>query len=330
MSTTPHVGICGAGAFGTALALIAARAGNHVTLFARTTAQAETMVQTRQSPRLDGVALPPEIAITADRDLVSAVDILLMAVPAQASAETLGGLADRVRAGTPIIACAKGVERETGRLQSAIITDLVPDAVAAALSGPGFASEIARDMPTAVTIAAADTAVAAGLCARLSTATFRPYASGDLVGVEIAGAIKNVLAIACGVAMGRALGESARAALIARGLAEMTRLGVAMGARPDTFLGLSGVGDLVLTATSTKSRNMMFGWQIGEGVPLADLTAPDRPLAEGYFTARIASDIAKRAQVEMPIVQAVADIIDGQVDVDTAINRLIARPLTRE
>jgi glycerol-3-phosphate dehydrogenase (NAD(P)+) len=203
-------------------------------------------------------------------------------------------------------------------------------AQAAGLSGPGFAEEIAAGLPTAVTIAAADLSLAHALCAALSLDSFRPYASDDLCGVELGGAIKNVLAIACGVVAGRNLGESARAALIARGLAEMTRLGAALGARPETFMGLAGLGDLVLTATSRRSRNLSFGMALGEGRSLAELLGAGMPLVEGAHTARIAADLARRNGVDAPIIAAVAAVIDGELGVAEAIEGLVSRPLKAE
>ncbi len=330
MTAGHSLGILGAGAFGTALAVIAAKAGKPVILFARDDAGAETLARTRRSPRLPAIELPPAIDVSADPEMLGRVDHLLLAVPAQATAMALAPMAAHIPPGTALIACAKGFERETGRLQSAIIADSVPQALPAALSGPGFAVEIASGLPTAVTVAAADEDRTARLCAHLSTPTFRPYASNDLVGVEVAGAVKNVLAIACGVAMGRRLGESARAALIARGLAEMTRLGTAMGARPETFLGLAGVGDLVLTATSRQSRNTRFGERLGGGADISELTAPGEPLAEGFHTAETALRLASRHDVDMPIVRAVAEIVGGRSTVEQAIEGLFARPLTNE
>ena len=330
MSDRSSLAILGAGAFASALAVTAAKAGRPVTLIARDAESAGHVQRMRRSPRLSDVELPSLVDVTTAGEALADADILLLAVPAQATAQALGAISQHIGPGTTVVACAKGVERKSGRLQSAIIAETVPGASVAVLSGPGFAAEIARGLPTAVVIAAADRTQAVKLCERLSTPTFRPYASSDLVGVEIAGAIKNVLAIACGVAMGRKLGESARAALIARGLAEMTRLGVAMGARAETFLGLSGVGDLVLTATSIQSRNTRFGEQLGAGANALTLVGPDQPLVEGYHTAEIARALAARHGVDMPIIAAVADVVAGRCSVNAAIEALITRPLTSE
>jgi glycerol-3-phosphate dehydrogenase (NAD(P)+) len=230
----------------------------------------------------------------------------------------------------PVVACAKGIERTTGRRQTEIIAEMLPGVRPAALSGPGFAEEIARGLPTAVTVAAADIGTARALAEALSSERFRPYASDDAVGVEFGGAAKNVLAIGCGIVAGRGLGESARAALIARGLAEMTRLGVALGARAETFMGLSGLGDLVLTATSGKSRNTAFGMALGRGAKPADLLGPDKPLVEGAQTAQICASLAERHGIDAPIIAAVAAIIGGSLSIEAAIEGLIARPLKEE
>ena len=229
-----------------------------------------------------------------------------------------------------MIATAKGIEQQSGKFQTDIISDVVPHVIPAVLSGPGFAEEIARGLPTAVTIAATDLALAHALSAALATDMFRPYASDDLIGVELGGAIKNVLAIAAGIVAGRSLGESARAALIARGLAEMMRLGGVLGARSETFMGLSGLGDLVLTATSRHSRNLAFGMALGEGRNAAELLTAGMPLAEGAHTAVVATEVARRHRVDMPITEAVAAIIAGRLDVDAAIESLVSRPLKAE
>jgi glycerol-3-phosphate dehydrogenase (NAD(P)+) len=326
-----RVAVGGAGAFGTALALVAHRAGRQVTLWARDRQQAATIASTRENAAyLPGIAIPEDISVTADAAAFRAADFVLLAVPAQAARAACAGLAGEIRPGVPVVACAKGIEQGSGLLQSEVIAAALPGAVPAALSGPGFAEEIAAGLPTAVTIAAADVGLAHALCAALSSDSFRPYASGDLVGVEFGGAVKNVLAIACGIVAGRGLGESARAALIARGLAEMTRLGTALGARPETFMGLSGLGDLVLTATSEKSRNTTFGMALGRGRSAAELLDDRAPLVEGAYTAGVAADLAKKLGVDAPITAAVAAVIKGDVAVDDAIGGLISRPLKEE
>jgi glycerol-3-phosphate dehydrogenase (NAD(P)+) len=228
------------------------------------------------------------------------------------------------------VAAAKGIEQATRKTQTAIFAEVLAGNSPAALSGPGFAEEIARGLPTAVTMAAKSLDLAHALSAALATDAFRLYTTDDLVGVELGGALKNVLAIAAGIVVGRALGESARAALIARGLAEMMRLGAALGARPETFMGLSGLGDLVLTATSRTSRNLTFGVALAEGRHPADLLAAGQPLAEGAHTAAVAAELALRHGIEMPIFSAVAEIVSGRIGVDAAIEGLVTRPIRAE
>jgi glycerol-3-phosphate dehydrogenase (NAD(P)+) len=331
MSGIERVAIVGAGAFGTALALVAHKAGCDVTVWGRNAEEIEAIRARRENAAyLPGVEIPPAIELTADLAKCGGADILLLAVPAQATRAAATMLAADKRRGIPIVACAKGIEEETGKLQTEIIAEILPRARPAALSGPGFAEEIARGMPTAVTVAATDLALARALSAAFASDSFRPYASDDLVGVELGGAIKNVLAIACGVVAGRGLGESARAALVARGLAEMTRLGIALNARAETFMGLSGLGDLVLTATSRRSRNLQFGMALGEGRPAAELLVAGMPLVEGAHTARVAAALAARLGVDAPIIAAVAAIIGGKLSIDAAIEGLVNRPLKAE
>ncbi len=328
---TGRLVIAGAGAFGTALALVALRAGRDVTLWARNPALADEIGHSRENPRyIRDATLPPEIAVTADSKAFREAALALLAVPSQATRGVLEALAPDMPPDIPILACAKGIERETGLLQSEIIAELMPEALPAALSGPGFAEEIAHGLPTAVTIAADDLNLAHRLCTALAGEGFRPYASDDVAGVELGGALKNVFAIAAGIVAGRALGEGARAALIARSLAEMMRLGTALGARRETFMGLSGLGDLVLTATSRHSRNLAFGMALGEGRHATDLLVEGMPLAEGAHTASIAAELAGRHAVDAPVIAAVAAIIDGTLGVEAAIDGLVSRPLKAE
>jgi glycerol-3-phosphate dehydrogenase (NAD(P)+) len=301
-----------------------------VTLIARDAATAAAIDADRASPRLPGATLPPAVAVAAGPDAVASADLVLLAVPSQTTRDAAKGLAAYLPKGVPVVACAKGIEHSTGKLQSAVIAEVLPQARVAALSGPGFAEEIAAGLPTAITIAAADLALAQKIAAALAGDRFRPYASDDLIGVELGGSVKNVLAIAAGIVAGRALGESARAAIIARGLAEMMRLGTALGARAETFMGLSGLGDLVLTATSRRSRNLAFGMALGEGRRAADLLAAGMPLAEGAHTAAIAAALGRKNNVETPIVAAVAAIIEGRLTVEAAIEGLVSRPLKAE
>jgi glycerol-3-phosphate dehydrogenase (NAD(P)+) len=331
VSQFEHVAVAGAGAFGTALALVAHRAGRRVTLWAREPAQAEAILSSRENAAyLPGASIPVEIRVTSDRAAVGEADLVLLAVPAQAARAAATAFGTDIRPATPVVSCSKGIEQGTGLLQSELIAACLPHAVPAALSGPGFAEEIAAGKPTAVTVAAIDLGFAHALCAALSSESFRPYASDDLVGVELGGATKNVLAIACGVVAGRRLGESARAALLTRGLAEMMRLGTALGARPETFMGLSGLGDLVLTATSGKSRNTAFGMALGRGLSAVELLGEGAPLVEGAHTARVAAELARKHRVETPIIAAVAAVVEGTLSVDEAIEGLVTRPLKAE
>jgi glycerol-3-phosphate dehydrogenase (NAD(P)+) len=335
MRDDPAVVVIGGGAWGTALALVAARAGRSVTIVARDPATIAAINRDHENrPRLPGIALPDTIVASDDVATVEAADLVILAVPAQAIRSTSRLAAPHVAAGTPVIISAKGLERGTARRMSEVLAETMPAAVPAVLSGPSFAADVALGLPTAVTIAAGDEALALELCHSLGTTTFRPYAETDLVGVEIGGAVKNVLAIAAGIVAGHELGASALAALVARGFAELRRLGEALGARPETFMGLSGLGDLVLTCSGDKSRNFAYGKAIGGakvagGVRPQAISAP-QALVEGIETAAVARDIARRHGVLMPIVEAVAAILDGSVTVAAAVEALMTRPLKRE
>lgn len=331
-----RIAVVGAGAFGTALALAAERArladaGSNVILWGRDPHQVSAIDAGRENERhLPGVSIPASITVTADIAVFAKADLILLAIPSQATRAALSSLAPQIRREAVILACAKGVEAATSLFQTDIVAELLPDVRPAALSGPGFADDIARRLPTAMTIAARDVPLAGAICAALASETFRPYASDDLAGVQLGGAAKNVLAIACGIVVGLGLGESARAALIARGLAEMTRLGVALGARAETFAGLSGLGDLVLTATSGKSRNARFGAALARSRPVGELLAAGAPLAEGAHSAATIAALARRHAVETPIIDAVAAVIAGSVTVRDAMHGLVSRPLKRE
>jgi len=331
--TTPYqnIGVIGAGAWGTALALIAARAGRTVTLWAR---EPEIVESIRRSGRntlfLPDVPLPPTIAATGDLENAAAnADALLIVVPAQHLRASLAAVALSARKGTPLVVCAKGIERPSGKLPTEVFEETAPSLIPAILSGPSFAHDTAQGLPTAVTIAARPD-VAQRLQATLGHATFRPYASDDLLGVALGGAAKNVYAIASGMVDGLGLGESARAALLARSFAELVRLGEALGARTETLSGLSGLGDLVLTATSPNSRNYRFGVAIGRGRTLAELSAPGQPLAEGIATAPALVIRARKEQIELPVAETVASVLDGTLPLDAAILRLMSRPLKPE
>jgi glycerol-3-phosphate dehydrogenase (NAD(P)+) len=319
------VGVLGAGAWGTALANVAARAGADTLLWARDVDHAEAMRREGvNARRLPGVSLAAAVAPTADLAAAGAADIILAAVPAQALrglCERLGGVA---RKGAPIVICAKGIERGTENLLSEIVAQTLPDNSPAVLSGPSFAADVARGLPTAVTLAAHDEALAKRLVEALALPTFRLYHSSDVRGVEIGGAAKNVLAIACGIAQGRGLGASAGAALVARGFAELARFGAAYGARPETLMGLSGLGDLVLTCGSAQSRNFSLGLALGRGADPA--SAAGGKLAEGAFTASVLVAMAQEKNVDMPIATAVDAVLRGRLTIDRAIEALLMRP----
>jgi glycerol-3-phosphate dehydrogenase (NAD(P)+) len=324
-----RVAVVGAGAWGTALAGCAARTGRAVTLIARDAASARALEQTRESPRLPGILLDPAIAIAGAPEAVASAELLLLAVPAQDCRAVLATLAHHIGAGTIVVACAKGIERATHRFMTEVISEAVPQARPAILSGPSFAADVARGLPTAVTLAAPDEALAAALCQALGTARFRPYHSTDMRGVEIGGAAKNVLAIAAGIVAGRKLGASAAAALTTRGFAELIRFGRAFGARPETLTGLSGLGDLILTCSSAQSRNFSFGRALGRG-EAAEPASEGEKLAEGAFTAGALVAMANAHGVDMPIATAVAAVLDGTLGIDDAIESLMTRPFRAE
>ncbi|HEY3638801.1 MAG TPA: NAD(P)H-dependent glycerol-3-phosphate dehydrogenase [Rhizomicrobium sp.] len=308
-----RIGILGGGAWGIALAHVAIRAGRAVNLWSR-------------NP-LDGSELPDGALTTRDREVIGQADAILAVVPAQRLREVLTGF--KPASGTPLVICAKGIEHATGRLMTEVLLETVPDAEPALLSGPSFARDVVQGLPTAVTIAAR-APVARRLQASLGHTTFRPYASEDLLGVALGGAAKNVYAIACGIVIGLGLGESARAALLARSFAELCRFAEAEGARNDTLMGLSGFGDLVLTATSPISRNFSFGLELGRGRPLAELRAPGAPLAEGVETAPALVARAGRLGIELPVAHAVMDILAGGIAAADAVPRLMTRPFRME
>ena len=325
-----HFSVIGSGAWGTALALAAARAGRKVTLWSRDADQAEEMQRLRENKRrLPGVVLPSSIHITAS--LKEAADYgraNLLAVPAQSLRGVADALSLVIKQGLPVIVCAKGIDRQTGEFMSEIITDTLPGTMPAILSGPSFADDVARGLPTAVVLAAPIAEIAKALARALTSPTFRIYHSSDLRGVEIGGAAKNVLAIAAGIVEGRGLGESARAALVARGFAELRRFSESYRARPETLMGLSGLGDLVLTAGSLKSRNFAFGHDLGRGLSVSE--AGGGKLAEGVHTARILGEMARARGIDMPIVEAVSTILKGELTVDGAVEALMNRPMKGE
>jgi glycerol-3-phosphate dehydrogenase (NAD(P)+) len=321
------IGIVGGGAWGTALACLMAGKGVDVRLWARELAVVESIAAGKDNPRfLPGVSLPMGITATNDLRKLASCGIWLVVAPAQHLRETLEAARPESRT---LVLCAKGIEAGTHKLLAEVAADVAPEAELAVLSGPTFAAEVASGKPTAVTLACADARLGASLVDLLKTPTFRPYLTDDVVGAEIGGAVKNVLAIACGVVIGRGLGENARAALLSRGYAEMLRFAVARGARAETLAGLSGLGDLVLTCGSAQSRNMSLGIAIGEGRPAAELLASRLTVAEGAATAPVLVEAAKAAGVEMPIAEAVAALLAG-ASVGPVVDALLSRPLRSE
>lgn len=322
------VGIIGGGAWGTALAQVAASGGNEVRLWAHEPEVIEAVNTTHENPLfLTGVPLSPLIRATGDLAALEVCAAILVVTPAQHMRAVLAHLPAN---GQPLLLCAKGIEAGSLKLLHEVAAEVHPRSPIAVLSGPTFAHEVAAGLPTAVTLAAETEGQAQALTALIARPHFRPYWSTDLAGAEIGGAVKNVLAIACGVVEGAGLGQNARAALISRGFAEMTRFGLALGARPETLAGLSGLGDLVLTCSSTSSRNFSLGVGLGQGVAARALLTDRRTVAEGAFTAPVLSEAAAKHGVDMPVTQAVCSLLDGSSDVGQVVGALLARPLRAE
>jgi glycerol-3-phosphate dehydrogenase (NAD(P)+) len=322
-----RIAVIGAGAWGSALALTCARAGRAVTLWEHDSANAANLKKKRESLFLPGVRLDDSIAIAADLAGAARAQALLLVVPAQAVRSTATALSSLLASGTPVVVCAKGIERGTKKFMTEVIAECAPNAEPAILSGPSFASDVARGLPTAVTLAARDSNLSADLAQAIGSASFRPYHSVDVRGVEIGGAAKNVLAIAAGIVAGRGLGASAAAALTTRGFAELSRFGRAYGAKAETMMGLSGLGDLLLTCGSPQSRNFSFGVSLGRGQKPGEIHGG---LAEGVFTAPVLLEMARDRGVEMPISAAVAALLDEKLSVSEAIESLLTRPLRAE
>ncbi len=324
-----RIAVLGGGAWGTALANVTARSGRKVTLWEHEAANAEQLAQQRESRFLPGVRIEDAVAVTRDLAEAARAEAILLVVPAQAMRSVVKALAPAIAPRTPIIACAKGIEHGTHKFMTEVIAECAPDATPAILSGPSFAADVARGLPTAVTLAAHEETLAADLARALASRTFRPYQSSDVRGVEVGGAAKNVLAIASGIVTGRGLGASASAALTTRGFAELVRFGRALGARTETMMGLSGLGDLILTCSSPQSRNFSFGINLGKGLATRDIHGKTG-LAEGAFTAPVLLEMARERKVDMPISSAVAAVLAGHMSVDEAIELLLARPLRSE
>src|SRR6202451_1935465 len=321
------IAVIGAGAWGSALALTCARAGRAVTLWEHDAANAENLKKKRESLFLPGVRIDDSIRLATDLADAAHAQALLLVVPAQAVRSAATALSPLLAPGTPVVVCAKGIERGTKKFMSEVVDECAPKAEPAILSGPSFASDVARGLPTAITLAARDSKLAADLAQAIGSASFRPYHSTDVRGVEIGGAAQNVLAIAAGIVAGRELGASAAAALTTRGFAELARFGRAYGAKAETMMGLSGLGDLLLTCSSPQSRNFSFGVSLGRGQKPGEIHGG---LAEGVFTAPVLLEMARDRGVEMPISAAVAALLDEKLSVSEAIESLLTRPLRAE
>ena len=326
--TIQRIAVLGGGAWGTALALTCARAGREVTLWEHDASNAENLEIKRESRFLPGVRLDPAIRVVRDLAETAHADVMLLVVPAQALRSVCTVLAEVLSPSIPLVACAKGIEHGTHKFMTEIIVECAPKAVPAILSGPSFAADVARGLPTAVTIAATDAAIARDLAPAFNSGTFRPYHSTDMRGVELGGATKNVLAIAAGIVTGRGLGASALAAMTTRGFAELVRFGQAFGAKTETMMGLSGLGDLLLTCSTPQSRNFSCGVALGKGEKPD--TAGHGKLAEGIFTAPVLLEMARERNIDMPISTAVAAILAEELSVDEAIESLLTRPLKSE
>lgn len=325
------LGIIGAGAWGTALAAVARKAGRDVTLWAfEPEVVAAVNGQHRNPLFLPDVTLDPAIIATGDLAQAARADLIFLVVPAQFLRAVCGRLAPLLAPGTPVVICAKGIEKGTGALMTDVVREMLPQAEMMVMSGPTFAAEVAAGLPTAITLGAGNAALGNRVAAAIGSPAFRPYLSNDVIGAEVGGAVKNVLAIGCGIADGRKLGANARAALLTRGLAEIVRLAVARGGRAETLMGLSGLGDLVLTATSMQSRNYSLGVALGQGRSLAEILGERRSVAEGVATAEAVAALAQKIGVDMPICTAIDMVLNHGGQVDKVLKGLLDRPLRAE
>jgi glycerol-3-phosphate dehydrogenase (NAD(P)+) len=327
VSAPVRIATLGGGAWGTALASLAANNGHESMIYVRDPLIAAAINQRNENPRyLPGIGLHPGLRASTDpASVLAGATVVLAAIPAQAMRRALAEVAPLVPDGVPVVLCAKGIEQSTGRFMAEVAGDCLPGTPLAVLSGPSFATDVAAGLPTAVTLAAADPALAERLAHRLSGPAFRCYSTSDVIGVEVGGALKNVLAIAAGAAAGKGLGASAEAALITRGFVELRRVAQTLGAEPETVMGLSGLGDLMLTCSSPQSRNFSYGLAIGRGEAL-----DHRPLAEGVATAPIAAALCEKRAINAPIIHAVADILAGRMTIAEAVRHLLDRPLKSE
>jgi len=329
--TRDTISVLGGGAWGTALAQVQARHGRQVLLWARNAAAVQEInTHHTNAGYLPGYPLSPTLKATTDLAQAAACDIILMVAPAQQARAVARQLRPLISPTSIVVICAKGIEQQSGQLLGRVLGDELPGATIAVLSGPGFATDVARGLPAALTLACRDETLGRALAERLSHPEFRLYWSSDTVGVELGGAVKNVLGIAAGILDGKKLGGSAHAALVSRGFAELRRLGEALGARGETLMGLSGLGDLILTCGSAQSRNMSLGRALGEGQSLADILSSRKAVTEGVYTAAAVKRLADEHGIDMPICRAVANILDGTTTVDAAITGLLQRPLKAE
>ena len=331
ISAIRKVAIIGAGSWGTALAATIARAGRDVVLWARDETLADNIQKSRENAKyLKGCKLPDNILATSENAALESCDIVLLVSPAQAQRATLNLLAPHIKAGTPSLICSKGIEQSTGLYMNQVMQEAAPHVVPYVLSGPSFADDVVKGLPTAVTLAGPSVEQAQDVAKAIGYRNFRIYSSDDIIGAQIGGAVKNVLAIACGISDGMKLGESCRAALLTRSFSELSRLGKIMGAKPETLLGLSGFGDLILTASSMKSRNYSLGFQLGQGQTLDGIMSKRQGISEGVYTASIVNDIAKKERIEMPICQSVHRIVDGKSTPQNEMHELLSRPMKSE
>ena len=330
-SEITKIGVVGAGAWGTALAQQSAKAGCDVTLWARED-EVVTSINERHENELflTGIELSEHVKATSKLSDIAGVDFIFMVVPAQFLRIVLSDLKEHISENAVIVLCAKGIEQSSGMLMSEVVAEVLPKSPLVVLSGPTFAHEVAKGLPSAVTVASKYQQIALRLSTAIGLPTFRPYASRDVLGAEIGGALKNVFAIACGITTGRNMGDNARAALITRGLAEMVRFGEHYGAKRATMMGLCGLGDLILTCSSPQSRNMSLGIAIGEGKKVEDVMSGRRTVAEGYHTSSVLANICKREDLDLPIVMAVNEILHEGKDVEIAIRDLLNRPFVDE
>lgn len=327
----PEIGVVGAGAWGTALAHLSAKAGCNVRLWARETEVVASINERNENEIfLSGISLNPVVVATADLSDMAGMDFIFMVVPAQFMRPVLIELKQHISESTAIVLCAKGIEQSTGKLMSDIVSEILPKSPLVVLSGPTFAREVAEGRPSAVTIASKYQRVTERLSEAIGQPTFRPYASRDVIGAEIGGALKNVFAIACGITTGRKMGDNARAALITRSLSEMMRFGEKYGAERSTMMGLCGLGDLILTCSSPQSRNMSLGIAIGEGKSIEELMTDRKTVAEGYHTSSVLARICREEGLDLPLVMAVNDILHEGKDVNIVITDLLNRPFVSE